>query len=247
MPFIKKFKGESPDKKTIRVAVKKALGISINDTPVTDPGMFASIVSAISSYLSNKRWNDEWLEDMVEDIEEELFGVYEECPACGCDMPSDGSTVCPNCGCDVSKINDCQEEPLNANATSGDSEMTMMGCLVNKSLDSELRQALYVVLEPGVVDLHGDTYSADEVRKGCENFNEFCKKAYLEHQAETDEMKFIESYIAPTDMEFGEEKVTKGTWLMKSQFTPELWGEVKAGKWTGVSIAAYCNTEEIKE
>ncbi len=45
---------------------------------------------------------------------------------------------------------------------------------VRKSVDQEQRMALFVVLEPDAVDLHGDTYSAIEVEKACHNFNSYC-------------------------------------------------------------------------
>ena len=53
---------------------------------------------------------------------------------------------------------------------------------VTKSLDEEDRKALFVVLEPDVVDLHGDTYTAVEVEKACDNYNEHCRVANLFHR-----------------------------------------------------------------
>lgn len=116
---------------------------------------------------------------------------------------------------------------------------------VIKSLNPDLRQATYVVLEPDVVDLHQDTYSSEDVSKACHNFWAFCQKAYLDHSAETESATIVENYIAPVDMKIGEKLVHKGTWLQVWQFDDALWASVKDGTYTGVSIGAYAKTEEL--
>lgn len=120
------------------------------------------------------------------------------------------------------------------------------GSMIAKSLNEELRQGTFVVLEPEVADLHLDIYSTDEVRKACHNFNEFCEKAYLDHSFETEQAKFVESYIAPTDMNIEGVNVVKGTWLAVVQFDEELWQVVKSDKKVGLSIGAYARLEELE-
>lgn len=123
---------------------------------------------------------------------------------------------------------------------------------VTKSLDEEDRKALFVVLEPDVVDLHGDTYTAVEVEKACENYNEHCRVANLFHQVETSEATVVQSFISPADftLDNGVE-VTKGTWLQWWKF-PEtetgeaLWQGVKSGDINGVSIGAMATAEELE-
>lgn len=116
-----------------------------------------------------------------------------------------------------------------------------------KSLNTELKQATFIVLEPDVVDLHGDTYSAEEIRKACHNFNLFCRKAYLNHQVETDKIEFVESYVVPDDVVINDFFVQKGTWLAVAQFNDDaLWQEMKDDPNIGVSIAAYANVEEMQ-
>lgn len=119
------------------------------------------------------------------------------------------------------------------------------GFMLEKSLNDELMQATFIALEPDTVDLHGDVYSAAEVRKACHNFNQFCEKAYIDHAVETAEAIIVESYIAPADMEINGEFVKKGSWLAVFQFQPDLWKEVKKGTFTGISIAAYASVEEV--
>lgn len=119
------------------------------------------------------------------------------------------------------------------------------GFMMSKSLNDELMQATFIALEPETVDLHGDVYSASEVRKACHNFGQFCEKAYLDHAVETEDVTIVESYIAPADLEINGEQVKKGTWLVVMQAnTPELWQDIKSGKYNGVSIAAYATVEE---
>jgi hypothetical protein len=121
----------------------------------------------------------------------------------------------------------------------------MSGSMIEKSLNEELRQGTFVVLEPNVVDLHLDIYDEVEVRKACHNFNQYCERAYLDHQVETEDMTFVESYIAPVDMSIGGVNIVKGTWLAVCQFSPSLWEEVKADPLMGLSIGCYAKTEEL--
>lgn len=127
---------------------------------------------------------------------------------------------------------------------------------ITKSVDAEKRLALFVVLEPQdgdiTTDLHGDTYSADEVEKACHNFNNHCSKANLFHKVETEEAKIVESYIAPVDFLMDEKVIKKGTWLQSWHF-PEteigdvLWEAVKSGDINGVSIQCRATTEVIND
>lgn len=124
---------------------------------------------------------------------------------------------------------------------------------VTKSLDDEQRMALFVVLEPDVVDLHGDTYSAEEVEKACHNFNLHCQTANLFHRVETKDAEIVQSYItlAPITLEGGR-VIQKGTWLQWWHF-PEnnvqaeaMWQGVKSGEINGVSIGAMARAEELQ-
>lgn len=119
---------------------------------------------------------------------------------------------------------------------------------ISKALDEELRQATFLVLAPEEVDLHGDIYSEEEVRKGCHNFQTHCRKANLFHMVETEEASIVENYIAPADFYLGEQFVKKGSWLQVWQFDDDdLWGLVKDGEITGVSIGCTANYEVLDE
>lgn len=123
---------------------------------------------------------------------------------------------------------------------------------VSKSTNQELMQATYVVLEPQegdyTTDLHEDTYTEDEVRKACHNFNIFCRKANLLHLTETTSFAFVESYTAPVDFVLNDEFVKKGTWVATIQvFDEDVWDAIKKGHLTGLSIQCLAKTEYLNE
>lgn len=122
---------------------------------------------------------------------------------------------------------------------------------IEKSVNQEERKALFVVLEPDVVDGHGDTYSAQEIEKAMQSFNTHCNKANLGHRVETQDAEIVQSYTTPVDMVIAGVEVKKGTWLQEWHF-PEgneasetLWGYVKDGTISGVSIGARAIVEEL--
>ena len=100
------------------------------------------------------------------------------------------------------------------------------------------RFVLGVVLEPDVVDAQGDIYSADEIREAAHRFMQDFGGLGLMHRFRVnDQVKVLESYLAPVDFEIGGAKVRKGTWLLAVRIlSDELWEQVKEGKLTGFSI-----------
>lgn len=127
-------------------------------------------------------------------------------------------------------------------------EKSTKAVLVKKSLNEELKQALFVVLVPDEVDLQGDTYDEDTVRKACHNFNTYCRKANLFHVLETDSFSFVESFTAPVDMQIQGTNIKKGTWLAVTQFhNDNLWEGVKKGDYNGLSIGAKALVEYLEE
>ncbi len=100
------------------------------------------------------------------------------------------------------------------------------------------RYVLGIVLEPEVVDAQGDIYSADEIREAAHRFMEEFGGLGLMHRLRVnDEVKVLESFLAPTDFAMGETKVRKGTWLLAVRVLgDELWEKVKSSELTGFSI-----------
>lgn len=123
---------------------------------------------------------------------------------------------------------------------------------VTKAIDVEQRRALFVVLEPDTVDLHGDIYSAEEVEKACINFNTHCNKANLFHQVQIETAKIEQSFISPSDFLLDDGRlIKKGTWLQWFYFpegnadSDKLWKQVKSGDICGVSIGCRASVEEL--
>jgi hypothetical protein len=117
-----------------------------------------------------------------------------------------------------------------------------------KSNDPLLKQVLFVVMQPDVVDAHGDTTSEEEVRKACHSYNLTCNRANLFHLAQTETFSTVESYITPVDIQIGDRFVTKGSWLANLQIHDEdLWLAIESGEVNGVSIGAMADAEKITE
>jgi hypothetical protein len=127
---------------------------------------------------------------------------------------------------------------------------------ITKSVNEEQRLALFVVLEPQegdeTTDLHGDTYTAEEVEKACHNFGQHCMKANLFHKVETEEAQIVENYTAPVDFMLDDKIIKKGTWL-QSWYFPEtevgevLWQAVKSNEINGVSVQCRASPEKLND
>ena len=127
---------------------------------------------------------------------------------------------------------------------------------INKSVDTEQRIALFVVLEPQdgdqTLDVHGDTYTAQEIEKACHSFGNHCMKANLFHLVETEDAQIVENYISPVEFELDGEIIKQGTWLQKWYFPEtevgeEIWQAVKDGTIDSVSVQCRGIREEIND
>ena len=119
---------------------------------------------------------------------------------------------------------------------------------ISKAVDEELKQATFLVLAPDEVDLHGDIYDADEIRKGCHNFQTHCQKANLFHMMETDLASIVENYIAPSDFYLDDTFIKKGSWLQVWQVEDDdLWDLIKKGEVNGVSIGCMAEYEVLDD
>ena len=119
---------------------------------------------------------------------------------------------------------------------------------VVKSLNEELKQATFLVLAPDDVDLHGDTYSEEEVRKACHNYNLNCNKTNLYHVIQTDTFDVVESYITPVELSFGEQIIKAGSWVAVVQINDsELWSGVKSGDVCGISVGCNADVEYLED
>lgn len=111
--------------------------------------------------------------------------------------------------------------------------------------DTERQVAYAVVWEPDVPDISADhdMATADEVENMAHSFmahyakQEDTSGTHHRWRVERDRMYVVESYLAPTDFEIGEQRVTKGSWVMAVKIMdPELWTAVKSGQLSGFSL-----------
>jgi DNA adenine methylase len=100
------------------------------------------------------------------------------------------------------------------------------------------RFVLGIVLEPEVVDAQGDIYSPEEIRGAAHRFmEEFGGIGLMHRLSVNDQVKVLESYLAPTDFDLAGVRVRKGTWVLGVRvLADELWEQVKDGRLTGFSI-----------
>ena len=123
-----------------------------------------------------------------------------------------------------------------------------MSNAIVKALNEELMQALYVVMVPDEVDLHGDTTTAEEVLKACHNFNKFCRQPNLRHLETTTSFEIAESYCTPVEFTLGDVVVKKGSWLQLIQTLDKgLWELQKSGHFNGLSIGAQGRADLIND
>lgn len=102
----------------------------------------------------------------------------------------------------------------------------------------EERYVLGIVLEPETVDAQKDIYSGAEVREAAHRFMEEYRNIGLMHRELLgDQVKILESYLAPVDFEVDGKQVKRGTWLLAARVVDnDLWKQVKDGSYSGWSI-----------
>jgi hypothetical protein len=119
---------------------------------------------------------------------------------------------------------------------------------VLKSIDSDKKLFTAVVLRPDVPDAHGDIYDADVVEKACHSYNEYCRKAKLQHLVETSLIVPVESWIAKSSHTLGDGEVLEGDWVMTARIdNDELWEMCLKGEFTGFSVGCTSLVEELDE
>lgn len=103
----------------------------------------------------------------------------------------------------------------------------------------EARRIVYgPVLVPDIEDSDGDVVTADKIEKVAHKFLE--DYGLMEHMHTLRAVaRPVESYIAPVDLEFGDTRVPKGSWVVGAHITDDgAWEEVAKGRLTGFSIVA---------
>lgn len=98
-----------------------------------------------------------------------------------------------------------------------------------------------VVLEPNSVDTQGDTIKEEEIERAAHLWlARFQDRGLMHRRIVNSKIEIYESYIAPTNLTIGGQRVTKGTWLLMYHVLDEaLWKDIKSGKITGFSMGGF--------
>lgn len=148
------------------------------------------------------------------------------CPKCGATMDSDnacGETPCPK----------CETMMIDAEGKAEKSEYAMIA----KS-DRAQQKVWAVVLEPGRVDAQGDWMTLAEVEKAAHKWlAEYGKHGLLHKGQVTEDIRPVESYIAPLGFAMGQQDVPAGAWVLGVHIANEsVWKQVESGELNGFSI-----------
>jgi Putative phage serine protease XkdF len=112
---------------------------------------------------------------------------------------------------------------------------------INK--EDEEQQLVYgVVYEPDAEDSHGDYMTAAEIEKAAHGFLKDARNIDKQHDFNPGVGEVVESYIAPADFAIGEETIKKGSWVLVTKASDEVWDQIKKGQITGYSMAGTAET-----
>ncbi|MDO7908436.1 XkdF-like putative serine protease domain-containing protein [Paenibacillus sp. JX-17] len=117
-------------------------------------------------------------------------------------------------------------------------------------IDDDKRIVKGVVYQPNVADAHDDQMDEGEIEKAAHLFmeNQHTYNIDKQHDLDADKGFVIESYIAPADMQLGEQTIAKGSWVAAVKVTDDqTWEDIKKGEITGFSMWGVGKREEIEE
>ena len=103
--------------------------------------------------------------------------------------------------------------------------------------DNSTKKLLYgIVYEPDSIDAHGDIMNSEEIEKTAHEFTVYYRNIDNEHNLIAGAGQVVESYIAPADMLIGDSEVKKGSWILVTKATDEIWQDYINGDITGYSM-----------
>lgn len=114
---------------------------------------------------------------------------------------------------------------------------------INK--EEEEQQLVYgIVYEPDVEDSHEDYMTAPEIEKAAHGFMKDARNIDKQHDFQEGVGEVVESYIAPANFEIGGQEIKKGSWVLVTKASDEIWKSIKNGEVTGYSMAGTAETIE---
>ncbi|MBN7744716.1 phage portal protein [Bacillus velezensis] len=104
-----------------------------------------------------------------------------------------------------------------------------------------------IVYEPDTVDAHGDFMTAAEIEKAAHGFLKDAREIDKQHDFQGGVGEVVESYVAPADFKMNGETIKKGSWVLVTKASEEVWEQIKKGEITGYSMAGTAETIEKQE
>ncbi|WP_342412352.1 XkdF-like putative serine protease domain-containing protein [Bacillus sp. FSL K6-1560] len=104
-----------------------------------------------------------------------------------------------------------------------------------------------IVYEPDTVDAHGDFMTAAEIEKAAHGFLKDAREIDKQHDFQGGVGEVVESYVAPADFEMNGETIKKGSWVLVTKASEEVWEEIKKGEITGYSMAGIADIAKQEE
>nr|WP_088325943.1 XkdF-like putative serine protease domain-containing protein [Bacillus cereus] len=118
--------------------------------------------------------------------------------------------------------------------------------IITKSDDPQ-KLVYGVVYEPGVEDAHEDFMTAAEIEKAAHKFMKDAQNIDTQHDFVSGAGEVVESYIAPADFEINGVSIQKGSWVIATKASDEVWEKIEKGLITGYSMAGTAEVEEQEE
>lgn len=116
---------------------------------------------------------------------------------------------------------------------------------ITKADDEEKRLVYGVVYEPNVIDAHGDYMTEEEIERAAHNFLANYRNIDVQHNFKAGFGEVVESYIAKQDdPEYG---IVKGSWVLVTRASEEVWEKIQKGEITGYSMAGTAEVIEKEE
>ncbi|MFO3790670.1 XkdF-like putative serine protease domain-containing protein [Bacillus mojavensis] len=104
-----------------------------------------------------------------------------------------------------------------------------------------------IVYEPDTVDAHGDFMTAAEIEKAAHGFLKDAREIDKQHDFQGGVGAVVESYVAPADFEMNGETIKKGSWVLVTKASEEIWEAIKKGEITGYSMAGIADIAKQEE
>lgn len=75
----------------------------------------------------------------------------------------------------------------------------------------------------------------EEIEKSAHGFLKDAREIDKQHDFQGGVGEVVESYIAPSDFEMGDEVIKKGSWVLVTQASDEIWEQIQKGEITGLN------------